>query len=165
MNGILQDKHDRTRHAFRAFDAGSSSKSRSFSPESAGSSGSELLLLQPSNDWEEQSLVHFFHHFVLQPTSSIHGHLDFLPDLMLQNPDNLALKHALYAVSTAYLGNMTSLAELPIKAQRHYGTALRTVAAALNDPAAAKNECFVSAILLIQLYEVPLSRPVQRRIR
>lgn len=114
----------------------------------------ERVLVQPSLDWEEQARLHFIHHYVVPPAAYRRGYLEFLPELLEQHPDHLALQHAFKAASMAQLANMENLAEVSSRAQSHYGLALRETARAMESPDTASTDCGLTSIILLQKYEV-----------
>lgn len=121
-------------------------------------------LVRPSTDQQQRALMLFFHNYVLPPGTSRRGHLEFLPDMYQGNPQHMALKHALTAVSMAHLANVSNQPDLALQAQSLYGLGLRSVADAMSNPNFANDDCGLTSIVLLQKYEVRCFFPADTRL-
>lgn len=115
---------------------------------------SSLTIHQLTPDWEELATPYFFKHYVLLPNQCRRGYFDFLPGLFEQRGDDLALKHAVLAVAGSSFANVHNLTEVKIKAQTHYGLALRAIQHNLSDVESAKTDSSLASIVLLQLFDV-----------
>lgn len=115
---------------------------------------SSLTTHQLALHWEELATAYFFQNYVLLPNQCRRGYFDFLPGLFEQSSHDLALKHAVLAVSGSSFANVHRLTEGKIEAQKHYGLALRAIQRNLNDVESAKTDCSLASIVLLQLFDV-----------
>ncbi|KAF2180525.1 hypothetical protein K469DRAFT_639411 [Zopfia rhizophila CBS 207.26] len=107
-----------------------------------------------STDWEQQAIVHFFDNYCYVPSSDEKRYLDFLPELAAKSPSTSCLRYALIATSMVYMANISSVSQLQIRSRRVYGKALQSLGAALQDPIEARTDQTLTAIVLLQKYEV-----------
>jgi len=83
--------------------------------------------------------------------------MSYLPGLLADTHGSLEDHHlheAVLAAGCANLANVSGLSHLSGAARSHYGRALRTLATALSDPARACSDVTLSAIMMLQIYEV-----------
>jgi len=116
-----------------------------------------LQQYRPTTDWQGNSIAHFFRNFSYGETVYGEGYLTFLPQLVIQNPDSACLQEALLATSMTYLANVSSFRHLLNVSQEYYGRALRSIAVALADLNQANIDCTLTAMLLLQHFEVILA--------
>lgn len=150
MNAQLAVKAGRA----RTFTTASSLKSRPCGSPPTQPFYSSLTIHQLAPDWEELATAYFFKNYVLLPNQCRRGYFDFLPGLFEQSGHDLALKHAVLAVSGSSFANAHRFIEGKIKAQKHYGLALRAIHRNLNEVESAKTDCSLASIVLLQLFDV-----------
>ncbi|TRX88387.1 hypothetical protein FHL15_010700 [Xylaria flabelliformis] len=112
------------------------------------------LLTQPTERWEAKAIGHFLYNYSLAPTKDSPGYLGFLSDLLSKEPSNRQLKSGVLAAGYASLANITGLSHLKRSAEKHYGETLQSISMALTDPAEASSDTSLTAIILLQMYEV-----------
>ena len=105
-------------------------------------------------DFESESLGFFFENYQIPGNESRPGYLDSLPELALQARDAPYFLDALLAVSKAAMASRFHLVYLLSASRRHFGSALRNLQKALEDPETAKSDHVFATSLLCSKYEV-----------
>lgn len=120
-----------------------------------------------SKDWEEAAISFYLSEFVIYPeeNSQQPGYLEFLPDLLNEQPEATHLKEALKSVALSAMGNRSCMEQLSLQAQRSYGKALAEVSLALNDKTMQKADSTLVALILLGQYEVcSIAAPSKRTL-
>ncbi len=120
----------------------------------ASASFTPRLLTQPSEMWDTRAIAYFLHNYSSPPTKDGPGYLGFLPDLLGNNSSARYVESAVLAAGSASLANITGLAYLERTAEKYYGETLRSISAALKDPFEASSDATLTAIVVLQMYEV-----------
>ncbi|KAF2685074.1 hypothetical protein K458DRAFT_301215 [Lentithecium fluviatile CBS 122367] len=110
------------------------------------------LYIQPSTNWEQCAVPRFMAHFVEAASSSTPGYMEFLPQMLEWT--FASTRDAFLAVSLANLGNVSGILELQVKSKVHYGQALQSLQAALNDTTTAAADSTLLTIVVLQMYEI-----------
>lgn len=109
----------------------------------------------PKYDVQHQATCFFLNLFSFQ-ASKIYGIpvLDFLPDMIGNSADNLAIQYASKAVSRMTLADRYSGYDSRLQSSDDYARALKSVAGAMSDVNQAVTDEAVTAVWLLGLYEV-----------
>ncbi|CAG9993148.1 unnamed protein product [Clonostachys byssicola] len=96
---------------------------------------------------------YFFKNFVYTPSPDGLGYLQFLPELLSTQPNNICLRDSLNAVAMTSLANVSSTSILHFKADQLYSIALRSMGAALRSCSGEDDAALLAAVFLIQKRE------------
>ena len=103
----------------------------------------------------DQSLCLFFATYVIVPQNEEDsGYLDYLPSMYLEATQGSCLVQTVHAVALIYMYNKGSHIEVKRSARRYYGSALKTINEALQNPIERLSDSTLLSIWLIQNYEV-----------
>ncbi|KAH7014225.1 uncharacterized protein B0I36DRAFT_369204 [Microdochium trichocladiopsis] len=111
----------------------------------------------PATPWEVNAAAFFLKSYIQKPKHGFPGYMSFLPGLLADNfplPAHHHLHEAVLAAGCASLANVTGLSHLGVAAHRHYGRSLQLLTSALRDPGQACSDVTLSAIVVLQKYEV-----------
>ncbi|CAH0053826.1 unnamed protein product [Clonostachys solani] len=127
-------------------------------PKHAAANPEQRLLeghfnIRPSIDWLQHAMGYFFKNFVHTPSPDGLGYLQFLPDLLSTQPNNICLRDTLNAVAMTSLANVSSTSILHFKADQLYSIALRSMSAALLSCSGEDDAALLAAIFLLQKRE------------
>lgn len=122
----------------------SSSSSKSPSPAS---------ILPAPTTIDDQVMSHIFTYYV--GTTRVQGLLSYLPHLLSTDPSP-ALQATIKAAGLESMARINRLPELKRAAGEQYGKALIATNNALRDPASAKSDSTLGAVILLGMYEVRL---------
>lgn len=102
--------------------------------------------------WQDVVIDRFFADYAVH-TDAFLENLDFLPGIC-NGPDNCSyVEDALLATALVSQSNQLKVDWMSMKAAKHYGRALLSLADALKDPKEAKNDTVLVAMFLVSLYE------------
>ncbi|KAK7219674.1 hypothetical protein V2G26_007677 [Clonostachys chloroleuca] len=135
-----------------------SQASRTTLPKYAAANSERRLLeghfnIQPSIDWLQHAMGYFFKNFVYTPSPDGLGYLQFLPDLLSTQPNNMCLRDSLNAVAMTSLANVSGTSILHFKADQLYSIALRSMGMALRACSDEDDAALLAAVFLIQKRE------------
>ncbi|VUC36362.1 unnamed protein product [Clonostachys rosea] len=109
--------------------------------------------IQPSTDWLQHAMGYFFRNFVHTPSPDGLGYLQFLPDLLSSQPNNLCLRDSLNAVAMTSFANVSSTRSFHFRADELYSIALRSLSVALQSSSGEDDAALLAAMFLIQKRE------------
>lgn len=116
-----------------------------------------LCSARPSTDWERCATAYFLHEYVALPAGTVPGYLQFLPET-LSHSLSKCLSDALNAVAVTSLANLSSTsAHLRLKSLFWYGTALKSLAAALASPSDGEHSALLASVFLLQKREASVA--------
>jgi hypothetical protein len=117
---------------------------------------SAVLVRPVSTDWENAAISFYLSEFVIQRSENAGqpGYLDFLPDLLKEEPEAVHLTDALKSVALSAMGNRSCMEQLSALAERSYIRAIASVNSALNDAFTQKADGTLMTLILLGQYEV-----------
>lgn len=122
------------------------------------SNSSPHIPWQPQPAWEDECIVYFLQEHCVAPEPSVSfGHLDFLLDMYISCPGNSCLRPATLAAAYLSLSRHYKSTTLFFEGRKYYGAALRSVNMALSSPQEWRQDEWLTAIMLLSLFEVLFS--------
>lgn len=109
----------------------------------------------PKYDIQHQATCFFLNLFSFQ-AKKIYGApvLDFLPDMLEESKDNMAIQQASRAVARMTLADRYSGSDIRLQTSNEYAKALKSVAETMTDEQEMIKDELITAVWLLGLYEV-----------
>ena len=110
-------------------------------------------------DWHGQSVCMFFSEYVIPPDNSAvgFGFMQGLPDLWTHDDEASPYRQTVSAVALTSLAHRSSCFEYLVHEARHrYGTAMRLLMIALQNPEQWSKDSTLATVLCLGVYEVSI---------